>query len=79
MTSRQYELLGIQRTSYTKLTPLDIDRAFRRASLKYHPDHGGTESQFQSLLDAKNAVLAAEATPRVNLFAFGGSASKFRF
>jgi curved DNA-binding protein CbpA len=43
-----YEVLGIEANA----SPDDIDKAFRRLSLKYHPDHGGDPGQFKQLNEA---------------------------
>lgn len=48
-----YEVLGIEANA----SPDDIDKAFRRLSLKYHPDHGGDPGQFK-LLNEAYAILS---------------------
>lgn len=39
-------------------TENDIKRRYKRLALQYHPDKGGTESQFKKLVEAKNRCLA---------------------
>jgi hypothetical protein len=51
-------LLGVPE-NYTRA---DVMRAFRRAALKAHPDHGGTAEMFRLLVEARDRLLGAIGT-----------------
>jgi hypothetical protein len=52
------KLLGVP----ADFTREDIIAAFRRASFRCHPDHGGTEEQFIKLTEARDRLLASLGT-----------------
>jgi hypothetical protein len=70
-------LLGVPRD----FTREDIIAAFRREAMRCHPDHGGTEEQFITLLKARDRLLAAlgakAAAPKVPSFAPKGTKLRY--
>ena len=71
------KLLGVP----ANFTREDIVAAFRRAALKCHPDHGGTEEQFIELVKARDRLLASlgtrEAAPKMPEFAAKGTRLRY--
>ncbi|KAK1228065.1 hypothetical protein PQX77_008909 [Marasmius sp. AFHP31] len=55
-TKDYYKILGLQRDC----TEIEIKKAYRRESLKHHPDKGGDEEKFKLVVEA-NAVLSDPA------------------
>jgi hypothetical protein len=72
------KLLGVP-ADYTRD---DVIAAFRRAALRCHPDHGGTEAQFIDLVQARDRLLAAlgtrAAAPKMPQFAPRGARLRYR-
>ena len=64
-----YRILGCARGA----SPEELKRAFRRAALKLHPDHGGDREAFRELVaafeEATAAAAAAAAGPGAARFA----------
>jgi hypothetical protein len=71
-------LLGVP----ADFTHEDVIAAFRRAALRCHPDHGGTEAQFIKLVEARDRLLASlgtkEAAPKMPEFAPTGAIVRYR-
>lgn len=53
-TSSIWHVLGTMPTTDTA----QIEKAYRRMAMVYHPDHGGTSTTFQQLTMAKEKALA---------------------
>ena len=47
-----YSTLGVDKTA----SPDDIQKAFRKAAMKHHPDRGGDPRQFQDIQEAYNTL-----------------------
>ena len=41
------------------LEKTEIRKRFKKLALQYHPDHGGTDSQFKSIMEAQKILIAA--------------------
>ena len=63
-----YYLLELDRNA----TNDDIQKAYRRLSLKSHPDHGGTELQFKELTRAKDILMDAQKRQIYDLYGIKG-------
>ena len=59
MSQAQYIILGLTPSA----TKSEILSAYRKLSLKYHPDKGGDAAEFVKLADAKDKCLAAIEQP----------------
>ena len=51
-----YQTLGVDKTA----TQAEIKKAYRKLSMKHHPDRGGDESKFKEIADAY-AVIGDES------------------
>ena len=49
---RYYKLLGVERTA----TETELKKAFRKASMKHHPDKGGDAEKFKEINEAYDAL-----------------------
>jgi DnaJ-class molecular chaperone len=45
-------------------SPQELKAAYKQASLRYHPDHGGSAEQFQKAADAYDALTKHEHNER---------------
>ena len=51
-------MLGLE--GKTVILPKEIESAYRKLALQYHPDKGGTTEQMQALVNAKDILLSEE-------------------
>ncbi|KAJ3110688.1 hypothetical protein HDU96_006368 [Phlyctochytrium bullatum] len=58
-----YKLLDLK-TDYPVLTQSDVKRAYRRASLKHHPDKGGSPEMFRKIKAAHDSLTDPDRSPR---------------
>jgi len=58
--SRARALLGVHPHATTE----EVRRAFRRAARRAHPDAGGDDAWYRSVVAARDALLAAPVRPR---------------
>ena len=80
--SMYYRLLGLNKEA----TVRDIQKAYRKAALKSHPDKGGDPEQFKLVVEAYEVLLAIKETEeeeerdfRPITAVFTGKAEKFGF
>ncbi|KAK0506413.1 hypothetical protein EDD18DRAFT_1455739 [Armillaria luteobubalina] len=59
-TKDYYKILGVPR----ECSPADIKKAYRRESLKHHPDKGGDEEQFKLVVEAHSVLSDSEKRHR---------------
>lgn len=57
------DLLGIRQDA----PPGEVQVAFRRQSIKFHPDSGGASSQFVLLQKARDILMRDEPSPRTEV------------
>lgn len=62
-TKDYYKILGVPRAADTA----DIKKAYRRESLKHHPDKGGDEEKFKLVVEAHGVLSDAQRRERYDL------------
>ena len=70
-----YEVLGIDK----KASESDVKKAFRKLSLKYHPDKGGDDKKFHAIKEAYEVLAYKEKRNNYDQFGFAGEQSSNTF
>jgi DnaJ-class molecular chaperone len=59
---RAYELFGITREQFMRMSRKELTRLYRREAKKMHPDRGGSHEDFLELSEAYEKLLGMQSS-----------------